>query len=460
MSIRTLFHAGALALPVMFALPASSAVRPDTIVTAHAAFATVPPESWAPADPADSLYKAGREALNRSDYRRAAALFAEISARHPRSEYAPDAQYWRAFALYRSGGESNLREGLNSLRTQKQRFPKAKTTDDAAELEIRIRGALAKLGDAPSAEEVSSVASTSVQCSNRDDGDESVRAAALNALMQMESRNALPILRQVLMKRDACSANLRKKAVFIVSQHRSAETESLIIDVIKNDPSLAVREDAVFWLGQVQSETAASFLENLAMTSSDTKLREKAVFALGQQGGSRGSSFIRRVAGSADVPRSVREQAVWQVGQHRSQDNAEFLRTLFAKVSDSEDLQKKVLFSLSQMQGVGNDRWLLNVALDRSHDMEVRKHALWSAGQAGIPASELVLLYDRVTDAPLKEHLIWVMSDARGGGATDKLVEIAQKDPDREMRKKAIFWLGQKNDPRIIKILTDIITKP
>jgi hypothetical protein len=28
------------------------------------------------------------------------------------------------------------------------------------------------------------------------------------------------------------------------------------------------------------------------------------------------------------------------------------------------------------------------------------------------------------------------------------------------MRKKAIFWLGQRNDPRIRQILMDIITKP
>ena len=44
--------------------------------------------------------------------------------------------------------------------------------------------------------------------------------------------------------------------------------------------------------------------------------------------------------------------------------------------------------------------------------------------------------------------------------AKDKLVEIAQKDRDIEMRKKALFWLGQKNDPRIRQILTEILTKP
>ncbi len=47
--------------------------------------------------PADSLYQAAREALNQRDYRRAADLFAEVPGQLPRSGYAADAYYWRAF---------------------------------------------------------------------------------------------------------------------------------------------------------------------------------------------------------------------------------------------------------------------------------------------------------------------------------------------------------------------------
>jgi len=119
-----------------------------------------------------------------------------------------------------------------------------------------------------------------------------------------------------------------------------------------------------------------------------------------------------------------------------------------------------VLFSLSQMRGVGNDRWLLAIALDTSYSEDVRGHALWTAGQAGIPGSDLAAVYDRLTDGEVKEKLIWVLSESRDRVATDKLVEIAQKDSDLEMRKKALFWLGQKNDPRVRQIITDILTKP
>lgn len=448
-----------------------AAARPDVAAAAPRAadhaIATTAPAPWVADDPADSLYKAAREALNRSDYRRAATLFDQITSRYPKSAYAGDAYYYRAFALYRAGGETNLRLASRALDEQHTRFPKAKTVDDANELRVRIRGELARRGDASSAEEVTSQASAASACpkgsGERDDDESDIKTAALNALLQMDSESALPIIKQVLQKRDACSAAMRKKAVFLLSQKRSSETEATLIDVVKNDPSRDVREAAVFWLGQVQTDKAASMLEDIATSSADVDLRDKAIFALSQSNSARATAFVRRIAENPDVPTSLREKAIFQLGQHPSAENAEYLRSLYAKLGKDgrgEDLRKNLLFSLSQMRGFGNDKWLLSVAADGSQSEDVRKQALFAAGQAGVSGAEMANIYDRMTDRELKSQVIWVLSETRDRAGSDKLVEIAQKDRDPEMRKKAIFWLGQKNDPRIRQILLDIITKP
>jgi len=96
MNFRHLILTGAIALPTALVMPASpSAARLESAEmqgieqqAEPARIAEVPPAPWADADPADSLYRAGREARNREDFRRAAALFAEISRRFPKSEYA------------------------------------------------------------------------------------------------------------------------------------------------------------------------------------------------------------------------------------------------------------------------------------------------------------------------------------------------------------------------------------
>jgi HEAT repeat protein len=54
--------------------------------------------------------------------------------------------------------------------------------------------------------------------------------------------------------------------------------------------------------------------------------------------------------------------------------------------------------------------------------------------------------------------VIFVLSQRGESAATDKLIDIARHDPDVELRKKAIFWLGQRDDPRVRQLLEEMIT--
>jgi HEAT repeat protein len=431
-------------------------------------FATQPRAPWQADDPADSLYKAAREQLNRGDYRTAAKSFALIVDRYPKSTYAGDALYWQAYAYYSIGEPSQLREALRVLDEQRRRYPKAATRGDADALSVRVKGTLARQGDAQSAEDISKIAKgTTEQCSRSGDDDDDQRMAALNALLQMNAESAVPILKQVLAKRDACSAGLREKAVFLLSQKRTPETEDIMLGVVKNDPSREVRKKAVFWLGQVNTDKAATALEQIMSSSTqDDEMREQAVFALMQQHSARGQAAVRAIAQDPKAPDGVREKAVFWLGQQKSPDNAAFLRGMFDKLAGSaegssgESLAKKILFSLSQMRGEGNDKWLMDVAANSRYSVETRKQAIFGAGQAGVTTADLVALYPRLTDRELKGQLIWVLSDKHDPSAIDRLIQIAKTDPDREMRKKAIFWLGQSNDPRAKDVLLEIINSP
>jgi HEAT repeat protein len=460
MNIRRLLGVSAIALAALASHPErseGSALRLGTSIS-FAALRMTGEE----AGPADSLYRLGRDAINAGNFRRAAALFAEISAKYPKSEYAPDAPYWRAFALYKVGREDELRDALRALDAQQSLFPKAATIADARDLRIRIRGALAQQGDVESAEAVTRAAGQNRPCV-RDDNDSEMRAAAMNALLQMNAENALPIIKQVLQKRDECSVALREKAVFLLSQKRTSETEDLLLDTFRNDPARSVRGQALFWLGQIRTDKAVAALEEIATSHPDLDMRQKAIHPLHESNTARAYQVLRRLAENNQTPEAVRDQAIFWLGQRRSQENADFLRGLFDRIGkggQNDDVRKKILFALSQMRGVGNDRWLLTVAFDSSNTEDVRGHALWCAGQAGVAGSELVAVYDRLTDSELKEKLIWVMSESRDREATDKLIDIATKDRDMQMRSKALFWLGQKNDPRVRQLIADIINKP
>jgi HEAT repeat protein len=448
--------------------------------------AETPREPWLQGDPADSVYRAAREALNRSDFRRAADLFAQIPERFPKSGYAPDALYWQAFALYRSPGGSQLRAALDVLRRQRERFPEAATRGDAAALEQRIQGELARRGDKAAAEEVRRIAQLAAQPPEppeppeapeppeppepvdhdrdhgdgqcEDDGDD-MKIAAINALIHMDSDKARPILRRVLARRDAASVCLRRKAVFLISQGGDEGAEDILLASARTDPDPEVREQAVFWLSQVGSERAVGALDSILRTSTDRRLQDKAIFALSQQNSPRARQALRTYAERTDAPEALREQAIFWIGQSGGKESSAYLRELFGRIKN-EELRNKILFSVSQMGGEENGTWLVGVARDRAQPIEIRKQALFWAGQGGAPIADLTSLYTAFDDREMKDQLIFVYSQRDEPAAVDKLLDIARRDPDSELRKKALFWLGQSDDPRAAKALQDIIEQP
>ena len=408
-------------------------------------------------DPTDSLWRAARRAFNRGDYASAGKLYADLARRYPDVTRAGDALYWAAFALYKN---DDLVRARSLLITQQERYTKAATLRDGYSLLARIQTALAKQGDGEAAAWLTRYAQPAQPavargCPDEDDEDD-VRVAALNGLLQMDATNALPILKKVLAKRDGCSAGLRRKAVFIVSQKRGGETEDILLDVARNDPDSEVRQQAVFWLSQVGSDRAVTALDSILRSTTDPELQDKAIFALSQIHNARAAQILRDYATNERASDEAREKAIFWLGQQRSPENAAFLRGLYAKVT-GEDLKEKVIFSLSQMGGADNGRWLMDIALNEREPVEMRKKALFWAGQTGGNLEQLVGLYDRMQDQEMKEQLIFVYSQRHEAAALDQLIRIAKTEQDKELRKKAIFWLGQSHDPRAAQVLLEII---
>jgi HEAT repeat protein len=428
--------------------------------------ATEPPGAWAPDDPGDSLYRAARALLNRGRYADAAAAFRDLIRRYPRSEYTPDAHYWAAFALYRTGDDGNLRQAAQLLETQVSRYPQASTRGDGDALLARVYGELARRGDPHAGEWIQAHASvaatrdtarttgTTRSCPSEDDDP---RIAAMNALIQMDAVNAVPVVRQVLAKRDPCSTELRRRAVFVLSQKRTPETEDILLSVARDDPDEDVREQAVFWLSQVGSDRAVSALDSILRVTSNEDLRDKAVFALSQIRSPRTSQILRDYAAREDAPEDTREKVVFWLGQ-QDEGNAAFLRELYGRVTPV-DLKEKILFSLSQMHSAENTRWLMDLAVNSREDVDLRKKALFWAGQTGAGIGDLVQLYDRTSDADLREQLIFVYSQRHEPQALDKIIDIVRHETNPDLRQRAMFWLGQSRDPRAAQVLLEIVNQ-
>ena len=424
-------------------------------------------------DPADSLYRQARQAMNQRSYARAADLFKAVTDRYPKSPSAPSAMYFRAFSLYQSGSTDRLRESRDVLTALKKNYPDADLSD-ANSLRAQVCGKLAQTGDSECAREIAEIAdrterrdrsegatsrsqrSQGQRCSESEDDD---RIVALNALLQMDSDRALPILKKVLERRDECAYVLRRKAVFLVSQKGGDEAADILMQTAKNDPDRETREQAVFWLGQTGADRAVTLLEDILKNSDSKETKDKALFALSQHRSSRAGQILRDFAERSSEDEELREQAIFWLGQKRSEETADYLKGLYGRVK-SDKLKDKIIFSLPQQRG--NGEWVMNIALDPKESIEMRKQALFWAGQSGGASTEsFEQLYDKMTDHEIKNQLIFVFSQrGRDPKAVDKLMDIAKNEKDKELKSQAVFWLGQSRDPRAAKLLEELITKP
>jgi hypothetical protein len=91
------------------------------------------------------------------------------------------------------------------------------------------------------------------------------------------------------------------------------------------------------------------------------------------------------------------------------------------------DTRRQAVFWLSQAAGDAATRGLDSIVTDSNGELEVRKQAVFALSQR--PADEGV----------------------------PALIRIARSNPHGELRKSALFWLGQSEDPRAIALFEEIL---
>jgi HEAT repeat protein len=224
-------------------------------------------------------------------------------------------------------------------------------------------------------------------------------------------------------------------------------------------PGNGLASAAVGALGMIPDGAGVPALMTLARSGSEA-VRKAAVFWLGQRDEEQPHALVRTVAGDEKETDAVRRAAIFALSQGDGATTADFnfLKSLFDRTS-SERLKEQVLFSVSQREAFDGTRWLLDKARDESQPMEVRRKAVFWAGQGHASVADISALYKSTKEQRLREHVIFVLSQRDEEAATTQLISIARDDPDREMRKKALFWLAQKNDPRVTKLITDMVIK-
>jgi HEAT repeat protein len=433
----------------------------------------------------DSLYRAAREALNRGEYSRASTLFKALETQYPRSRVAPAVLYWQAFALYRSGATDELRRALEVLRTQQERYPDAAADGEAATLRTRLQAALAARGDAQAAAALRAATAGGPTC---DKEDIEVRAEALNALAQINPPEARPTLKKVLARRDECSVQLRRRAVYILGRNGTEESAVDLLEVARTDPDPSVRSDAINLLGRVPGNATVGTLEKIFADAPDDRTRQAVLSALRSRGGPDAKRVLKTIIERNDIPEKMRMEAISQLagssryvtetrsgqtatmladrvataaerGNTVDEEDAAYLRGLYGK-TQSQAMKVQIISAVARMGGTTNDQWVLGIAKNADEDMRLRREALSRLRSTTLTVDDLGKLFDSLSERELRRAVLQQLARRDEPAATDKLIEIAKSGTDPQIRREAISVLARKNDPRTTKLLLELVEKP
>jgi HEAT repeat protein len=415
-----------------------------------------PRPAWAQGDPADSVYRLAREAFNRYDYSKSAGLFSDLVSKYPNSRYASDASYYEAFARYRVGTVDQLRLALKALdgNTTRTDYASNSRKSDVPALRARILSALSTRGERGADEQLKALyAQYPTIC---DQELIQVKSQVLNSMYQSDPEGTMPMIRQQLVTRDACSADLRRTAVFLLANRPDEQKTALIAQVAKNDTVRDVRLRAIDVLARMPGDVAINTLQDL-MKDSDEQIQSAAVRALMRSDNPKARAAMRSLIERKESPERQRVDAIQSYGSdNTTADDATYLRSLYGR-EQSERVKEAIISALGRTGTEDNVNFLLAIAKNPNESSSLRSSALNRISRMNLSVDDLSKLYDASDSRTMRRSLVYALGNRPEPAAVNKLLEIVKLSTDPEVKASAISVLINKKDPEINKKLAALI---
>ena len=154
-------------------------------------------------------------------------------------------------------------------------------------------------------------------------------------------------------------------------------------------------------------------------------------------------------------------EGVTDLGTVGAREAAAYFLALVTKDSGSSDENGVFPAVLADSVTVWPD--LLRIARDTKVSRRARRQCVFWLGQAAGDAATrglTDLVDDRSADHDVREQAVFALSQRPKDEGVPALIRIVRENRDPDLRKKAIFWLGQSDDPRALALFEELLTKP
>ena len=360
-------------------------------------------------------YKKGLSALDSHDWETAIAAFQE-AASHDKGNAAA-ALYWEAYAQNKAGQREQALQSIGELR---RNYKDSRWLNDAQALEVEMRG----------------------QTNPGAQPDEEMKLIALNALMQADPEQALPILQKLLASNN--SDKIKDRAMFVLTQSSSPRAAKLLGDIARGTANPSLQMKAIHYIGMMGNQESRKELPAIYASSNSVEVK-RAILKGYMISGSR--DLLLQAAKTEQNPElrheAIRQLAVsgggeelWQLygGETSLENKRAILKSMFitgradrmselARSEKDPSLRAEAIKSLGMMGGAkGNTDVLLEIFKSDSNP-NVR-HAVLNALFLQQNGKALVELARAEKDPAMKQEIVSKMALVHSKEVTDYMMEV------------------------------------
>ncbi len=278
-------------------------------------------------------------------------------------------------------------------------------------------------------------------------------------LSKVSQQQSIHFLQRYLTVRDNKShRQVSNKVLTAIALHKGGLAQNTL-EKLANSADGKINHQAIFWLGEARNRDGYKALVKI-IDNTDRKIstRKKVVFALSQNSFEKAKVKLKQLALKTGQDRIQAEAIFWLA---QSQDN--HAANVIEKVLTSDAsrfVMKKAVFALHEIKGPESWDKLVSLAKDNANQ-DIRKEAIfWLSQRHDKDASSVLLqiIRQESSSRSIKDKTVFAISQLKEPYATNTLIQLIKGSDGRFVKKKALFWLGQSNQPEAMEVLEDILT--
>lgn len=224
----------------------------------------------------------------------------------------------------------------------------------------------------------------------------------------------------------------RNLGVFVL--HEPSDGSTARVEIYNLDRRREYSGYPVYWLGRAANEESLTYLKGIVESNQIGDAPKHSIVAIGLHDDPRVGGMLEDFVRNSKIDK-VRSTAVFWLGQIP-----------------------------------GHNPFLVDLVRTEQESASLRKEAAFAIGISKDPGAIAALegLYPAITNREVRKQIIFAVSinnsDAPTGSRNDGdginfLIKVAESDPDRELRKQALFWLGQRAGKRSLEVLGNVVEK-